>query len=167
MSQKSNDAGEPNVLFLEEAINEKFGAEFSRVICPITDPFVRHHGALGSFVRVYLKDISSLQSVIAFCQELPDVEEALSGPDATEKYQMPLDREADIVVISKEFAVIGSKPSDHDLSQVKDHPLRSHGGLSEQKIPLLVSKPINATFYARDLKDWKNYDVFHAVLNLP
>lgn len=163
MSQKSNSDGEPNVLFLEEVINNEFGSEFSRVICPITDPFVRHHGALGSFVRVYVKDVTNLQSVLSFCRAIPEVEEALSGPDAANKYEMPLDREADIVVISKDFAVIGSKKSDHDLSKVKDHPLRSHGGLSEQNIPLLMSKAIKST--EEKANGWRNYDVFDLVLN--
>lgn len=164
MSRKANLDGEPNVLFLEHVINDNFGSVLSRVICPITDPFVRHHGALGSFVRVYLKDITKLQAVLSFCKKIPEVEEALSGPDAAAKYEMPLDREADIVVISKDFAVIGSKKSDHDLSNIKDHPLRSHGGLSEQHIPLLVSKAIKST-QEKD-NGWRNYDVFDLVLNL-
>lgn len=163
MSRKSNSDGEPNVLFLEEAISKKFGSELSRVICPITDPFVRHHGALGSFVRVCLKDITKLESVVSFCLGLSEVEEALSGPDAAAKYEMPLDREADIVVISKQFAVIGSKKSDHDLSGVKDHPLRSHGGLSEQEIPLLMSKSCERN--PSKGHGWKNYDIFDLVLN--
>ncbi|KAJ6104605.1 hypothetical protein N7523_010925 [Penicillium sp. IBT 18751x] len=164
MSQKSNEAGEPNVLFLEEALNEKFGAEASRVICPITDPFVRHHGALGSFVRVYLKDPAQLQPMLSHCCALPEVEEALTGEDAARKYEMPLDREGDIVVISKSHTVIGSKKADHDLSNVKDHPLRSHGGLSEQDIPVIVSKPRLPT-NAAPAKQWRNYDVFDLVLN--
>ncbi|KAJ5301011.1 uncharacterized protein N7443_006013 [Penicillium atrosanguineum] len=164
MSQKSNEAGEPNVLFLEEALNEKFGADASRVICPITDPFVRHHGALGSFVRVYLKDLSQLKLMLSHCCSLPEVEEALSGEDAARKYEMPVDREGDIVVISKSHAVIGSKKADHDLSNVKDHPLRSHGGLSEQDIPVIMSKP-RVPAKAAPVKQWRNYDIFDLVLN--
>ncbi|KAI2703862.1 hypothetical protein CBS147317_5155 [Penicillium roqueforti] len=164
MSQKSNELGEPNVLFLEEVLNAEFGPNASRVICPITDPFVRHHGALGSFVRVYLKDITQLGSMISFCESLPDVEVALSGEDAAPRYDMPLDREGDIVVISKPHAVIGSCKANHDLSNLKDHPLRSHGGLSEQEIPLIMSKPANNGSKAK-AKDWRNYDVFDLVLN--
>jgi phosphonoacetate hydrolase len=163
MSQKSNPAGEPNVLFLEEVLNEKFGTDACRVICPITDPFVRHHGALGSFVRVYLKDVTQLKPMLAHCCSLPEVEEALSGEDAAREYEMPLDREGDIVVVSTKNAVIGSKRADHDLSNVKDHPLRSHGGLSEQDIPVIMSKSVNTTKAAG--KQWRNYDIFDLVLN--
>lgn len=163
MNQKSNESGEPNVIFLEEALNANFGPDASRVICPITDPFVRHHGALGSFVRVYLKDISKLEPMLSFCKSLPEIEEALSREDAAEKYEMPLDREADIVVISKSHAVMGSKEADHDLSQLKDHPLRSHGGLSEQDIPVLMSKQVDTELASG--KSWRNYDIFDLVLN--
>ncbi|KAJ5669157.1 Alkaline phosphatase-like alpha/beta/alpha [Penicillium macrosclerotiorum] len=163
MSKKSNAAGEPNVLFLEQMINAQLGVNACRVICPITDPFVRHHGALGSFVRVYLKDIGQLEPVLAFCSSIPEVEEVLSGEVAASKYEMPADREGDIVVISKSHAVIGSKASDHDLSSVRDHPLRSHGGLSEQDIPLITSTPLKKLKGGRQ---WRNYDIFDLVLNL-
>ncbi|KAJ5759097.1 hypothetical protein N7520_006253 [Penicillium odoratum] len=163
MNQKSNESGEPNVLFLEEALNANFGPDATRVICPITDPFVRHHGALGSFVRVYLKDIAKISSILSFCQSLPEIEEALSRKDAAEKYDMPLDREADIVVISRSHAVMGSNKVDHDLSQLKDHPLRSHGGLSEQDIPVLMSKTVKRE--VPNGKSWRNYDIFDLVLN--
>lgn len=166
MSQKSNAQGEPNVLFLEDKLYDEFGAGSARVICPITDPFVRHHGALGSFVRVYLKDLAKLDSVLAYCESLPEVEVAVSGKEAAEKYEMPLDREGDIVVISKPDTVIGSRKSEHDLSQVTDHPLRSHGGLSEQAIPIIMSKRINDTAKAvAAAKQWRNYDIFDLVLN--
>jgi phosphonoacetate hydrolase len=164
MSKKSNESGEPNILFLEEVLNSKFGPNASRVICPITDPFVRHHGALGSFVRVYLKDITQLEEIVILCQSLSEVEIALSGREAAEKYEMPLDREGDIVVISKTHAVIGSTKANHDLSNLKDHPLRSHGGLSEQDIPVIMSKPLNDS-NTEMTKGWRNYDIFDLVLN--
>jgi phosphonoacetate hydrolase len=164
MSQKSNELGEPNVIFLEDVLNAEFGPNASRVICPITDPFVRHHGALGSFVRVYLTDISQLESVISFCESLPDVEIALSGQVAAQRYEMPLDREGDIVVISKPYAVIGSSRANHDLSGLKGHPLRSHGGLSEQQVPVIMSKRVHDGSKAK-AKRWKNYDIFDLVLN--
>ncbi|KAL4872785.1 hypothetical protein BDV12DRAFT_210132 [Aspergillus spectabilis] len=138
MSAKSTANGEPNVLFLEDVLNEKFGAGSARVICPITDPFVRHHGALGSFVRVYLTDITQLESMISACRSLPEVDVALNGVDAARQYEMPPDREADIVVISTANTVIGNSKEKHDLSKVRDRPLRSHGGLSEQDIPVLL-----------------------------
>lgn len=164
MSAKASADGEPNVLFLEDVLNEKFGADAAHVICPITDPFVRHHGALGSFVRVYLKDITQLELMISVCRSLPEVEVALNGEDAARDYEMPLDREADIVVISTENTVIGSSKEKHDLSKVRDHPLRSHGGLSEQNIPVILSKPVTDRKRAEE-RTWRNYDIFDLALN--
>ncbi|KOC14147.1 hypothetical protein AFLA70_181g002251 [Aspergillus flavus AF70] len=164
MSRKSNDAGEPDVLFLEDVLDAKFGENAARVICPITDPFVRHHGALGSFVRVYLKDQSLLESVLALCQALPETEVALSGEDAARKYDMPLDREGDIVVISTSSTVIGRCESEHGLSTVKDFSLRSHGGLSEQVVPVIMSRAVEDVQIV-SLRAWKDYDVFDLVLN--
>ncbi len=46
MNDKINADGTPRVVFLEEELNRHFGAGAVRVICPITDPFVKHHGAL-------------------------------------------------------------------------------------------------------------------------
>lgn len=47
MSDKADANGNPNVIYLEDLLNAEFGDRAVRVICPITDPFVGHHGALG------------------------------------------------------------------------------------------------------------------------
>ncbi|RJE19840.1 hypothetical protein PHISCL_07814 [Aspergillus sclerotialis] len=165
MSSKATATGDPNVLFLGDELDSKFGDGWGRVICPITDPFVRHHGALGSFVRVYLNRPEQVEDILEYCQSLPLVEVAMTGKDASVIYEMPLDREADIVVISRKNGVIGSKKSEHDLSQVKDHPLRSHGGLSERDVPLIMSCPIRDDVLVQG-KNWRNYDIFDLALNM-
>lgn len=165
MSSKATVTGEPNVVFLGDELDWKFGGGWGRVICPITDPFVKHHGALGSFVRVYLNCPELVDDILEYCQSLPLVEGAMTGKDASVMHEMPLDREADIVVISRKNAVIGSKKSEHDLSQVKDHPLRSHGGLSEQSVPLILSCPVRDDVLIQE-RNWRNYDVFDLALNM-
>ncbi|EED20438.1 short-chain dehydrogenase, putative [Talaromyces stipitatus ATCC 10500] len=165
MSSKSKDDGKPNILFLEDTLAEKWGSESARVICPITDPFVKHHGALGSFVRVYVKNSINLSDMIDFTKTLPHVEQVLDRKVAAEEYDMPVDREGDFVVISKKNAVIGSRKDEHDLSSIGDHPLRSHGGLSEQQVPLLLSRPVADVEGAKAKDDWRNYDVLDLALN--
>lgn len=165
MSGKSDADGKPNILFLEDALAERWGPKSARVICPITDPFVKHHGALGSFVRVYAKDEDDISDMIVFTKSLPQVEQVLDGKAASEIYEMPLDREGDFVVISKKNAVIGSRKDEHDLSTIGDHPLRSHGGLSEQQIPLLSSRPVGNADGAKAKRSWRNYDIFDLALN--
>jgi phosphonoacetate hydrolase len=165
MNDKAKHDGSPNVLFLEEALERKWGKGFARVICPITDPFVRHHGALGSFVRLYRNDKSvDNDQILEFCRSLPEVELALAGDEAAARFEMPLDREGDFVVIAKKNAVIGSRKEEHDMSTVMDHRLRSHGGLSEQSVPLLRSTPTKRATIAA-AKCWRNFDVFDLALN--
>jgi phosphonoacetate hydrolase len=41
--------------------------------------------------------------------------------------------------VSERFTVIGTSASRHDLSGL-DVPLRSHGGISEQRVPLILNR---------------------------
>lgn len=168
MSDKSAQDGKPNVLFLEDFLHEKWPAVRARVICPISDPFVKHHGALGGFVRVYLLGDSEdvLEEMVAECRKLPEVEVALTGDDAADLFEMPREREGDFVVISKKGFVVGGRVAEHDLSQLGGLRLRSHGGLSEQRIPLLKSTPLRVEEVDQlEPKRWRNFDVFDLVLN--
>lgn len=164
MSDKSNPDGTPNVIFLEDELINRFGKGSARVICPISDPFVRHHGALGSFVRVYISSKDLVRPMIDFCTSMPGVETARSGEQAAKTFEQPLDREGDIVVIAKKNVVIGSRQDEHDLSQLGDHRLRSHGGISEQEVPLLLSQPA-ASAYTLAKRNWRNFDAFDLALN--
>jgi phosphonoacetate hydrolase len=164
MSDKSCADGSPNVIFLEDELSSHFGKGSARIICPISDPFPRHHGALGSFVRIYVASQELTSPMLDFCKSLVGVEEAMYGKEAAEVFENPPDREGDIVVVAKKNTVIGSRRDEHDLSQLGGHKLRSHGGLSEQGIPLLMSRKVASTkMLAR--KEWRNFDIFHLVLN--
>jgi phosphonoacetate hydrolase len=166
MSDKCDDKGNPNVLYLEDALKIKWPELGVRVICPISDPFVRHHGALGGFVRVHLTKGSypDVGVILDYCKGLPHVEVAYTGAEAASLFDMPPDREGDLVVISKENAVVGATKADHDLSQLQGFRLRSHGGLSEQAIPLLRSGPVEINGTNAD-RIWRNFDVFDIALN--
>jgi phosphonoacetate hydrolase len=167
MNDKSNPDGSPNVVWLEDVLNTRFGAGAVRVICPITDPFVRHHGALGSFVRVYLKgDQSRLGAMMDMTRGLPGVELVLTGAEAAKRFQTPIEYEGDFAVISHRHAVIGSAAALHDLSGLKGRRLRSHGGLSEQHVPFLISAPLNAAYRAKAGRgDIRSFDIYDYVLN--
>ncbi len=166
MNDKSNADGTPRVVFLEEEINRRFGDNAVRVICPITDPFVKHHGALGSFVRVYLRKKLDLAEVMDAAAAIPGVALVLDGKSAAARYEMPLDREGDFVAIGDTHAVIGSSRTEHDLAGLKGHRLRSHGGLSEQVVPFIVSHPLNATYRnIAEARRLRNFDIFDFALN--
>lgn len=164
MSDKCNAEGRPNVLYLEDALTDKWGPHSARIICPIADPFVRHHGALGSFVRVHTRRKEDIDDMIRYCRTLPEVQLVLNANDASEQLELHSDREGDFVVISNKNAVIGSRKDEHDLSNLGDHRLRSHGGLSEQSIPLLMSRPAESAQETPD-RPWRNFDIFDLLLN--
>ncbi len=54
MNAKFGADGKPDVIYLQDLFDNWLGKDKARVILPITDPYVVHHGALGSFAVVYL-----------------------------------------------------------------------------------------------------------------
>jgi phosphonoacetate hydrolase len=166
MNDKAKPDGEPNVVFLEEELDRRFGAGAARVICPITDPFVRHHGALGSFVRVYLRKVKDQQALMTVSATLPGVMAVIDGSEAARRFEMPLDREGDFVVLADAHTVIGSRRAEHDLSGLAGHRLRSHGGLEEQRVPFILSRTLNANYQliAKSHR-LRNFDIFDFALN--
>jgi phosphonoacetate hydrolase len=166
MNDKSASDGTPNVVYVEDELNSRFGAGSVRVICPIADPFVRHHGALGSFVRVHLRKPGDIPAMMAFSRTLPGVELVLDKQQVCKQFELPIDREGDFAVFSDRRTVVGARREDHNLSQLAGHRLRSHGGLGEEKVPFLLSRPLNAE-YRKRAKDGPlhNYDIFDFALN--
>ncbi|MEK7976014.1 phosphonoacetate hydrolase, partial [Burkholderia contaminans] len=66
MNAKHDDeTGEPNVIYLQELFDEWLGEDAARVILPITDPYVVHHGALGSFATVYVPATADAEALRA------------------------------------------------------------------------------------------------------
>jgi phosphonoacetate hydrolase len=166
MNDKMNGDGTPRVVFLEEELNRRFGPDAVRVICPITDPFVKHHGALGSFVRIYLRAKFELADVMEAAAAIPGIALVMDGQSAASRYQMPLDREGDFIAIGDTHTVIGSSRAEHDLSGLKGHRLRSHGGLSEQIVPFILSHPLKPAYRDRAATErLRNFDVFDFALN--
>ena len=166
MNDKSASDGTPNVVYLEDELNSRFGVGTVRVICPIADPFVRHHGALGSFVRVHLRKPGDVQAMMAFARTLPGIELVLDKEQVCKQFELPVDREGDFAVFSDRQTVVGARQVDHNLSQLAGHRLRSHGGLGEQKVPFLLSRPVNAEYQRRaKAGPLHNYDIFDFALN--
>jgi phosphonoacetate hydrolase len=166
MNDKSAADGTAKVVYLEDELNSRFGAGSVRVICPIADPFVRHHGALGSFVRVHLRGTADIAAMMAFTRTLPGIELVLDKEQVCKQFDLPIDREGDFAVFSARDTVVGARRQDHDLSQLAGHRLRSHGGLGEQKVPFLLSRPLNAEYRERaKASQMHNYDIFDFALN--
>ena len=166
MNDKALADGRPHVLLLEDILNAEFGADSVRVICPITDPFVRHHGALGSFVRVYRKNGVTLATLAQAGRLLPGIDAVLTREEAASRWELPYDREADLVVTGDRNTVIGATAAEHDLSALAGHRLRSHGGAFEQRVPFLLSEPVIGEYREiAESRPLRNFDIFDFALN--
>ena len=166
MSDKSREDGSPNVIWLQDRLTEAFGADRTKVICPITDAFVGHHGALGGFVRVYCFDGLDPREVIDFSRAIDGVEGAYGREETAETFELPIDREGDVAVVSDRGTCIGAREADHDLSALKGHRLRTHGGIAEATVPIILSRPLNDEYAARAANGGlKSHHVFDFALN--
>ena len=160
MNDKHLADGSPDVLYLEPLFEGWLGAGKARVILPITDPYVAHHGALGSFATVYLPQGANVAGLIGKLKATSGVERALTRTEACEQFELPPDRLGDIVVISTRHKTLGTAPAKHDLSGLTE-PLRSHGGLTEQPVPMISNRKVRLAPGHR----LRTFDVFSVALN--
>lgn len=163
MNAKVNTEGQPNVLFVEDMLEAQFGGGF-RVICPITDPYVKHHGALGSYVVVHVSDKEKIGTVKNWLSLQKGITEVHDIATATRLLEQPEDRTGDLVVMSARDVVLGRRPQYHDLSAL-DGTLRSHGGRYEEMVPLIISHPLNNSYRMKAWGDPRNFNVFDFTIN--
>jgi phosphonoacetate hydrolase len=165
MNAKQKSDGSPNVTYLESELEQCFGPGF-RVILPITDPYVAHHGALGSFAQVHLPPSNAVAvgDIIAFIQQLPGVIEVLDCATAARWMELPEDRMGDLVVCAKRDVTLGRTPKWHDLTALKG-ALRSHGGRYEEMVPFILSAPLKPDYAMRAKADVRNFDIFDYTCN--
>ena len=161
MNAKTDALGRPNIVFLQDALDAWYGAGTTRVILPITDPYVVHHGALGSYATVYLSMPAMRDDALRRIAAIGGIELTLTRGEACARFELPEDRVGDLVVVAERLTVIGTSRNRHDLSGLTS-PLRSHGGVSEQRVPLLANRPTDALPARR----WRNFDAFDLALNL-
>ncbi|HEY7290392.1 MAG TPA: phosphonoacetate hydrolase [Vicinamibacterales bacterium] len=166
MNDKSNADGSPNVVFLQDLLDHQFGEGTTRVILPITDPYVKHHGALGSYATVFLKPQVSPTAVMTLLDQQPGVELVLSREAAARSFDLPADRVGDIVVFGDRGTTLGKSKATLDLSELGGMRLRSHGGLWDRKVYLMFSRPLSDEYARIALnRQLRNFDVFDFALN--
>ncbi|MBA1138778.1 phosphonoacetate hydrolase [Mesorhizobium neociceri] len=139
MKPKHKADGSPDVVYVQDLLDEWLGKNAARVILPITDPYVVHHGALGSFATAYLPDGADQAGIMARLAKIDGIMLVVDSPTACERFELPADRIGDIVLISTENKTIGTSEHRHDLAALNE-PLRSHGGLTEQEVPFIVNR---------------------------
>ena len=161
MNAKVKMDATPDVIYLQDVLDSWLGAGAARVILPITDPYVVHHGALGSFATVYLPIAADAAALARRLAALHGIETVLEREAAAQRFELPADRIGDLVVVSERSVVLGSSLSRHDLTAL-EVPLRSHGGVSEQRVPLVINRRIAGLDAQRR---WRNFDAFDLALN--
>ena len=159
MQAKADARGRPRIVFLQTMLDDWLGHGRTKVILPITDPYVAHHGSLGSFAMIYVSDVSTVADIAARLRAVPGVEMVLTREDACRQFELPVDRTGDVVICADSATVLGTAPADHDLSVLRA-PLRSHGGLAEREVPMLCNQPL-----PEDGRRLRNYDAFWVGLN--
>ena len=156
MKPKHDSAGDPAVVYVQDLLDEWLGAAAARVILPITDPYVVHHGALGSFATAYLPDGADAAGIAGRLAAIDGIMLVIDRTEAVARFELPADRIGDIVIVSDENITIGTSEDRHDLAALKE-PLRSHGGLTEQEVPFIVNRRIDLP----DAPTLRNFDAFH------
>src|SRR5258706_5356969 len=161
MNAKTRLDASPDVIYLQDLLDASLAAGRARVILPITDPYVAHPGALGSYATVYLPSDADPAAIAVRIAGVRGIDQVLTRKEAAARFELPADRIGDLVVTGERSVVIGSAAARHDLSGL-DAPLRSHGGLSEQRVPLVMNRRIADLDASRR---WRNFDAFAWVLN--
>ena len=156
MKPKHLADGSPAVIYIQDLLDEWLGKDAARVILPITDPYVVHHGALGSFATAYLSNDADIADLLKRLVELPEIIVAINKAEACKRFELPADRIGDIVLVSGENMTIGTSAHRHDLAALNE-PLRSHGGLTEQTVPFIVNRVMPDLAGAPALR---NFDAF-------
>lgn len=157
MKPKHHADGSPNVIYVQDLLDEWLGKDAARLILPITDPYVVHHGALGSFGTAYLPADADQQQIIDRLLAIDGIDVVLNQAQACAQFELPADRIGDIVIITGENVTVGTSEHRHDLAAL-DVPLRSHGGLTEQTVPFIVNRPMSALASKPELR---NFDVIN------
>ena len=161
MNAKHNDAGEPNIIYLQDEMDRILAPGTARVILPITDPYVVHHGALGSYATIYLPDEADVEAIKSKLAAIPGMDQVYDNQQGCALFELANDRMGDLILVSAQDTVLGTTASRHDLSGL-EVPLRSHGGVTEQQVPLIFSQPVSGLDPGNQLR---NFDVFYIALN--
>lgn len=157
MKPKHKADGSPDVVYAQDLLDEWLGKDAARVILPITDPYVVHHGALGSFATAYLPKGADRADIMRRLKAVEGIDVVLGREEACARFELPTDRIGDIVMISTENKTIGTSEHRHDLAALNE-PLRSHGGLTEQAVPFITNRVLPDQ---PDAPALRNFDAFY------
>jgi phosphonoacetate hydrolase len=165
MNAKTSADGRINVAWLGGAL--RAAGVPARVVLPITDAHVKHHGALGGYACVHVGEDAEggrprsppgsaarvaadarmaalLPRAAAALAVLPGVHAVLTREEAVRQLDLPSSSLllGDLIVTAAADSVLGKSAEEHDLSKLSAlSGLRSHGGPFDANTPFLMSWP--------------------------
>ena len=157
MKPKHKADGSPDVIYVQDLLDQWLGKDAARVILPITDPYVVHHGALGSFATAYLPAGADQAGIMKRLAAIEGIDLVIDNAAACARFELPSERIGDIVLISSENKTLGTSEHRHNLAALNE-PLRSHGGLTEQTVPFIVNRKLPRL---PNVPELRNFDAFH------
>jgi phosphonoacetate hydrolase len=162
MNAKHHADGSPRLVHLEDALDAAGLA--GHAVLPITDPYIAHHGSLGSFAWLYL-DPAHLDAALETLGNVPGITEVYTAAEAAVGFELPPDRIGDIAVTADRHTVLGRSTAFHATAAIPAN-LRSHGGRHEQRIPLIVSEPPSPHYLStRQDRPFRNRYLLDLLLN--
>jgi phosphonoacetate hydrolase len=156
MNAKSAADGSPSVVYVQDVLDRALGSGSAHVVLPITDPYTVHHGALGSFAFVYATDDAAVEKIAGVLGGVDGIDDVVVGEEVCRRFELPADRIGDVALVASRNVALGTSPQQHDLTQL-DRPLRSHGGLTEQRVPIIVNRPIHSLPAGHRLRNFDAY----------
>lgn len=132
------------------------GVPLRSAISAEQDKYLKHHSGFGGTAWVYLKSSRDADRAAAAIEKLPGVEQVLTRNEAARRFRLMPSRIGELVVLGNRDTVFGNL----DAETVDLPPeYRSHGGMTEARVPLLVHNASRApdTGYFRsnvDLARW-------------
>ena len=166
MNDKSNAAGKPNVIWLQDILDAKFGTGDTRVICPITDAFVAHHGALGGFVRVWCRGKATPREIIDVIRGIEGIESVLDKATACRctTFRRTVRRTSS----SSRRPTSASAPPRPTMTcrASKAIGCARTAASSEAKVPMILSRPLNDAYKLKAaVATPKSYQLFDFAIN--
>jgi len=115
---------------------------------------------------VWSRSAVTARQIIEHIAGVEGIEMALTREEACKMFDMPADREGDVAVVARQDVCIGSSAKAHDLAGLKGHRLRTHGGVSETKVPFILNRPLSDAYKLKAAgATLKSYQIFDFAIN--
>ena len=111
------------------------GVTLRSAISAEQDKYLKHHSGFGGTAWVYLKSNRDSDRAAAVIEKLSGIEVVLTRSEAARRFRLMPSRIGDLVVLGNRDTVFGGL--DSEVSELPSE-YRSHGGLAEAKVPLVI-----------------------------